>query len=462
MTAKLHCRLPIVDCRLQGRLSPSIANRQSTIRNVFRGALLILFALMLMAPFSRAEVLRLDINDTIHPITLEYITRGIEAARAQHADAILIRLSTPGGLAESTREIIQQIVASPVPVIIYVAPSGARAASAGFFILEAADVAAMAPGANTGAAHPVMFSGGQPDKIMAEKIENDSAALMRSVVAKRGRNVEVAESAVRQSKSFTDQEALKDHLIDVVAPSQEDLLRQLDGREITRFNGEKITLHLANKPVRDFDMTLKQKILAFLMDPNMAFVLLAIGLLSLYIEFNHPGAIVPGVVGFFFVVLAVFALNILPVRFAALGLILVSFVFFALEAKFVSHGVLTIAGIVSLVFGALLLVDGPIPQMRVQLWTALAVAIPLGMITTFLMGIALRARRGKVTTGAQGLVGEIAVARTPLTPQGKVFVHGELWNAISSAPVNAGESVRIRAVADLHLEVEPVGVATAK
>jgi membrane-bound serine protease (ClpP class) len=427
------------------------------------GLLLLTFVLLATAAVpSRADVLRLDINDTIHPITLEYITRGIEAARAQHADAILIRLSTPGGLAESTREIIQQIVASPVPVIIYVAPSGARAASAGFFILEAADVAAMAPGANTGAAHPVTLGGGQPDKIMAEKIENDSAALMRSVVAKRGRNVEVAESAVRQSKSFTDQEALKDHLIDVVAPSQEDLLRQLEGREITRFNGEKVTLHLANQPVRDFEMTLKQKILAFLMDPNMAFVLLVIGLLALYVEFNHPGAIVPGVVGFFFVVLAVFALNILPVRYAALGLILVSFVFFALEAKFVSHGILTISGIVSLVLGALLLVDAPIPQMRVRLWTALAVAIPLGLITTFLMGIALKARRGKITTGAQGLVGEIAVARTPLTPQGRVFVHGELWNAISSAPVDAGEAVRVRAVADLHLEVEPVGVTTAK
>jgi membrane-bound serine protease (ClpP class) len=460
-------RLKIEDWRLVLRepLRHRFCRVHSAICNLHSAFCISLLTLALFtaaAPSSRADILRLDINDTIHPITLEYITRGIETAKAQHADAILIRLSTPGGLAESTREIIQQIVASPVPVIIYVAPSGARAASAGFFILEAADVAAMAPGTNTGAAHPVTLSGGQPDKIMAEKIENDSAALMRSVVAKRGRNVEVAESAVRQSKSFTDQEALEDHLIDVVAPSQEDLLKQLDGREITRFNGEKITLHLANQPVRDFDMTVKEKILAFLMDPNMAFVLLAIGLLALYVEFNHPGAIVPGVVGFFFVVLAVFALNILPVRFAALGLIVVAFVFFTLEAKFASHGILTIAGIVSLVFGALLLVDGPIPQMRVQLWTALAVAIPLGLITTFLMGIALKARRGKITTGAQGLVGEIAVARTPLTPQGKVFVHGELWNAISSAPVDVGEPVRVRAVADLHLEVEPVTVPTAK
>jgi membrane-bound serine protease (ClpP class) len=442
---------------------PGSERSESARRRWYSVLFLVVFLLLVSAATpARADVLRLDIHDTIHPITLEYITRGIAQAKAQHADAVLIRISTPGGLAEATREIIQQIVASPVPVIIYVAPSGARAASAGFFILESADIAAMAPGTNTGAAHPVMLGGGQPDKILSEKIENDSAALMRSVVGKRGRNVEVAESAVRQSKSFTDQEALKDKLIDVVAPSEDDLLKQLDGRTITRFSGATLTLHLAGKPVRDFDMTLKQKILAFLMDPNMAFVLLAIGLLALYVEFNHPGAIVPGVVGFFFVVLAVFALNILPVRYAALGLILVSFVFFALEAKFASHGILTIAGIVSLVIGALLLVDAPIPQMRVRLWTALAVAIPLGVITTFLMGIALKARRGKVTTGAQGLVGEIALARTPLVPQGKVFVHGELWNAISSAPVEAGEQVRVRAMADLHLEVEPVAVTTAK
>ena len=461
------CRLKIADWRAAFRApfcrrSLSFHSAICILQSSFFTSLLAFLLLVSFATPARAEVLRLDVHDTIHPITLEYIARGIAQAKIQHAEAILIRISTPGGLADSTREIIQEIVASPVPVIIYVAPSGARAASAGFFILESADIAAMAPGTNTGAAHPVTLGGGQPDKIMSEKIENDSAALMRSVAAKRGRNVEVAESAVRQSKSLTDQEALKDKLIEVVAQNDEDLLKQLDGRTITRFNGETVTLHLAGKPVRDFDMTLKQKILAFLMDPNMAFVLLAIGLLSLYIEFNHPGAVVPGVVGFFFVVLAVFALNILPVRYAALGLILVAFVFFALEAKFVSHGVLTIAGIAALVLGALLLVDGPIPEMRVRVWTALAVAIPLGVITTFLMGIALKARRGKITTGEQGLVGEIAVARTPLVPQGKVFVHGELWNALSSVPVEVGEQVRVRAVSDLHLEVEPVAVTSAK
>ncbi len=412
--------------------------------------------LLLLASVGRADVLKIVIDDTIHPITTEFIGRAVDAASRQHDDALLIQLRTPGGLADATRDIIEKIVSSPVPVIIYVAPSGSRAASAGFFILESADVAAMAPGTNTGAAHPVTLGGGQPDKIMGEKIENDSAALMRSIVSKRGRNVELAESAVRQSKSWTDQEALKEHLIDYVASSDQDLYRQLDGKTITRFNGDKVTLHLAGQPERVMEMTLKQRILSFLMDPNMSFTLLAIGLLCLYIEFTHPGTLVPGVVGFFLVVLAVFALNILPVRYTALGLIVLAFVFFALEAKIATHGVLTIAGIAALTLGALLLVDGPIPQMRVQLWTALAVSVPLGLITTFLMAIALKARRSKVLTGPQGLVGEVGVARTVLAPEGTVFVHGELWTAFSSSPAQVGEEVRVRAIREFHLEVEPV------
>lgn len=407
---------------------------------------------------SRADVVKLNVHDTIHPITTEYIQRGIQYATAAHADAILIVLQTPGGLADSTRDIVEAIIASPVPVIIYVAPSGARAASAGFFILESADIAAMAPGTNAGSAHPVGPGGGDIPGDMRKKIENDFAALMRSVTGKRGRNVEVAESAVRESKSFTDGEALKEHLIEIIAANDTDLLKQLDGRTITRFHGETVTLHTTNKAVVDFDETLKQRILSYLMDPNIAFILLAVGAAGLYFEFNHPGAVLPGVIGFFFIVLAVFALNILPVRYTSVALILLAFVFFALEAKFATHGVLSVAGIVALTLGGLLLVDGPIPEMRVHLWTALAVSIPLGLITTFLMSIALKARRNKVTTGAQGLIGEIAVARTPLEPEGKVFVHGELWNAISTVPVQMGEQVRVRGVADLKLQVEPVSV----
>lgn len=412
--------------------------------------------LLTLAAFpSSAQVLKIVLNDTIQPISDEFIGRALAEAKTQKAQALLIQINTPGGLVESTREIIEKIVDSPVPVIVYVSPSGSRAASAGFFILESADIAAMAPGTNTGAAHPVSLTGGKMDDVMKQKIENDLAAFMRSVASRRGRNVDLAESAVRESKSFTEQEALSDKLIDYVASGDDDLFRQIASRPIKRFDGKSVTLNLVGQPVRVFEMTLKQKILDYLMDPNIAFILLAIGLLSLYVEFNHPGAVLPGTVGVIFILLAAFALNFLPVRFAALVLITASFLLFALEAKFVSHGVLTTGGIVLLTLGGLLLVDGPIPEMRVHLATALAVSIPLGIITAFLMTIALRARRNKVVTGAQGLVGEIGVAQSPLVPEGKVFVHGEIWNAISSTPVTIGSRIVVQRVDGLLLEVAP-------
>ena len=429
------------------------------MRRVFSRCLSGLMAVLLLSIFSSissAEVLKIVVNDTIHPITDEYIGRAIAEAERNKDDALLIELNTPGGLLDSTRHIIEKILASQVPIIIYVTPSGSRAASAGFFLLESADVAAMAPGTNTGAAHPVTIGGGKMDDIIKTKIENDSAALMRSVASKRSRNVDVAESAVRQSKSFTDQEALSQKLIDYVASSEEDLLKQMQGKTVKRFNGQSVTLKLAGEVIRPFDMTLKQRILAFIMDPNIAFILLAIGALALYAEFNHPGAVVPGTVGLVFILLAVFALNLLPTRFAAVVLILASFVLFALEAKFATHGVLAIGGIVTMVLGALLLVDAPIPEMRVHLWTALAVSIPIGLITAFLMTLALKARRNKIVTGEQGLIGEVGVAQTPLSPQGKVFVHGEIWDAVSSMNIAAGERVIVRRVDGLQLEVDAV------
>ena len=424
-------------------------------RRVLRSCCTALAGLLLLSIASSAEVLRIIVDDTIQPITEEYIERAIAQADQNKDQALLIELNTPGGLLESTRSIIEKIVASPVPVIIYVTPSGSRAASAGFFILESADVAVMAPGTNTGAAHPVTLGGGKMDDIMKEKLENDSAAFMRSFVSKRGRNVEVAESAVRQSKSFTDQEALSQKLIDYVAPTEEDLFKQLQGKPVKRFNGQTATLNLAGEPIRDYNMTLKERILAYLMDPNVAFILLAVGALALYAEFNHPGAVVPGMVGLIFILLAIFALNLLPTRFAALVLILASFVLFALEAKFATHGVLAIGGIVTLTLGGLLLVDAPIPQMRVHLLTALAVSVPLGIITVFLMSIALKARANKVITGPQGLIGEVGIAQTPLLPQGKVFIHGELWDAVSSSNAATGQSVVVRKVEGLQLSVEP-------
>jgi membrane-bound serine protease (ClpP class) len=415
-------------------------------------------AFLLLGTAARAEVLKIVVDDTIQPITEEYIARAIDEAARRGDQAVLIEINTPGGLVESTRQIIEKITTSKVPVIIYVAPSGARAGSAGIFILEAADVAAMAPGTNAGAAHPVMLFGPtsvKPDDEMKQKIENDAAALMRSVVSRRGRNVTLAESAVRESKSFTDQEALSQHLIDYIAGSEADLFRQMEGKPVKRFNGEEVTLSLVGQPVAPFGMTLKEEILNYLMDPNVAFILLAIGALALYAEFNHPGAVIPGTVGVVFILVAAFALNLLPTRFAALVLILGAFALFALEAKFATHGVLTVGGIALLTLGGLLLVDSPIPEMRVHLVTALAVSIPLGLITAFLMTIALKARRNKHVSGAQGLIGEMGIAQTSLSPRGKIFVHGELWDAVSSSDVAAGQTVVVRQVDGLVLHVDP-------
>ncbi len=426
------------------------------LRRLIQLAIVVIATVCLSVPAS-AEILKVTLNDTIQPISEEYIARAIAEAGHRNDQAILIEINTPGGLVESTRQIIEHITASAVPVIIYVTPSGSRAASAGFFILESADIAAMAPGTNTGAAHPVVLGGGKMDDVMKEKMENDAAALMRSVASRRGRNVEVAESTVRQSKSFTDQEALSQHLIDYVASSEDDLLRQLDGKTFKRFNGQTVTLHLAGQAFSVFGMTLKETILAYLMDPNVSFLLLAIGALALYIEFNHPGAVIPGTVGVVFILVAAFALNLLPTRFAAFVLILGAFALFAAEAKFVSHGVLTIGGIALLTLGGLLLVDSPIPEMRVHLTTALAVSIPLGAITAFLMTIALKARRNKIVTGEQGLVGETGVAQTALSPQGKVFVHGELWDALATSPMSVGQLVVIRSIDGLTLHVDPLG-----
>jgi membrane-bound serine protease (ClpP class) len=422
-----------------------------------RTLLTVLTLLLVSTSFAFARgVVKIRLDDTIQPVSDEYIGRAIEQARQTNADAVLIELRTPGGLVDSTRSIIEKMLASPVPVIVYVAPSGARAASAGFFILEAADVAAMAPGTNTGAAHPVNLGGEKMDDVMKQKVENDSAAFMRSFVGPRGRNVALAESAVRESKSWTDKEALDQHLIDYVARDQEDLFQQMEGKQVKRFDGKTTTLNLVGAPVVELQMTVKQRILDFLLDPNIAFLVLAVGALALYAEFNHPGAILPGVVGVVFILLALFALNLLPTRYASFTLIMAAFVMFALEAKFATHGVLGIAGIALMTIGGLLLVDGSIPELRVKLWTALSVSIPLGAITVFLMSIALKARRNKVVTGEQGMIGSLGEARTDIDPEGKVFVQGELWNAHAPSRVQMGEQIVVKKIEGLELEVEKV------
>jgi len=413
------------------------------------------WALAGRAQEARPEVVVLHLNDTVQPISADYLARGIDAAAAQHASAVLIELNTPGGLLDSMRQMVSKIIASPVPVIAYVAPSGSRAGSAGFFLLEAADVAAMAPGSNAGAAHPVV-EGGKLDDIMKQKLENDTAAFLRSYVARRGRNVAAAEDAVRSSKSYSDREALQLNLIDMIAPDDATLLNTLDGHTITRFDGTKVMLHTRDARLVSVDPTLREEILDRLTDPNLAVLVLVVGALLIYVEFNTPGTIIPGTLGTILVLLALFALNLLPVRYTSAMLLVAAFALLILEAKFATHGVLAAAGIASLVFGALTLVDGPIPELRVHLATALSLGIAFGLITVFLLRLALRARRSKVLMGGDAMIGQIAVVTQELAPSGQVMVNGELWQAESATPAARGEHVRVRALRDLTLLVERV------
>jgi membrane-bound serine protease (ClpP class) len=401
------------------------------------------------------EVVVIHLDDTIQPISADYMARGLDVAASQHASAVLIEINTPGGLLDSMRQMVTRILASPAPVIVYVAPSGSRAGSAGFFLLEAADVAAMAPGSNAGAAHPVV-EGGKLDDIMKQKMENDTAAFLRSYVARRGRNVAAAEDAVRASKSYSDQEALQLKLIDLVAPDDATLLNTIDDRTITRFDGSKVVLHTRGARLVAVDPTLREKILDRLTDPNLAVLVLVVGGLLVYVEFNTPGTIVPGTLGTIMVLLALFALNLLPVRYTSVMLLAAAFALLILEAKFASHGVLGAAGIAALVFGALTLVDGPIPELRVHLATALATGLAFGLITVFLLRLALKARRSKSRMGGDAMIGQIAVVTQPLAPSGQVMVNGELWQAESVTPAALGEQVRVRGLRDLTLLVERV------
>jgi membrane-bound serine protease (ClpP class) len=401
-------------------------------------------------------VVKLTIHDTIQPITADYLQRGLREAARIHAQAVLISMGTPGGLLESTRVMVQAIENSPVPVIIFISPTGSRAGSAGFFLLESADIAAMAPGTNAGAAHPIV-EGTKLDPILKQKIENDAAAFLRSYTSRRGRNVEAAEDAVRNSKSYSDEEALKLKLIDLVSLDDGSLLKALDGREIHRFDGTTQTLHLQGATIVATAPSLRERLLSKLTNPDIAVLLLVLGGLLIYLEFNVPGTVVPGSIGTLFVLLGLFGLNLLPVRHTAIVLLIAAVVMMLLEAKFGSHGVLAIAGIASLIFGLATLVDGPIPELRVHLGTALGAGLGFGAISFGLAWIALRARRSKVLTGPQAMIGGTAVVRTPLCPTGQVEIRGELWQASLRGPESlaVGSLVSVRDLDGLVLVVEP-------
>jgi membrane-bound serine protease (ClpP class) len=405
-------------------------------------------------------VLQLSLNREVEPVLATYIDEGLADAASRHAALVLITMDTPGGLGESMKDMIQHILASPVPVAVYVSPTGARGASAGFFILLSADIAAMAPATHTGAASPVVAIGGfqlQIDETMRRKMFNDTTAFLRSYTEKRGRNPTLAETAVTDAKAFTEKEALDGKLIDLIASSPEDLLRQLDGRTITRFDGTKMVLSLKNPVITPFELSARQSFLARIVEPDVFFVLLMVGVLGLYTEFTHPGMIAPGVIGGICAVLALYAMHILPVNFAGVLLILLALALFILEAKFTSHGVLAIGGIVSMVLGAMFLIRSPLTSGGVSLGVALAATLPFALITIFLMRLVLRSRSWKSTTGREELIGEegIAISGLGAGAEGMIRVHGELWQAVSSRPVPEGKSVRVRSVEGLKLHVEP-------
>ena len=422
--------------------------------------ILSIFALLgAVSAFGQAppRVVAVSIEGDIHPITVEIVGHAIEQAQSENAALLLVRINTPGGLLDATREIIQKLDASSVPVVTYVAPSGARGASAGFFVLQAGDVAAMAPGTNTGASSPVLMVG-QMDQVMRNKVENDAAAMVRSMMSRRGRNSEVGEQTIRSAKSFTEKEALDQKLIEFIANSEQQLFQELDGREITRWDGRKLTLHLAGASVAETKRTLREQVMGAIADPNIGFILMVLGVLGIYVEFTSPGLIFPGIAGAILAMLGLSSLSILPINWAGVGLLALSIAFFILEAKFASHGMLGVGGTIAMVLGALLLVDGP-PDMRIHLSTALAVALPFAAITMFLVSMVIKARHNKVLTGAEGMIGQLGIAQTALEPEGQILVRGEYWDAVAPSNIPAGAAVRVNGVAGLKLQVEKTAAA---
>ena len=426
------------------------------------------FALLSFFPAVSADehastpvVLNLNLHGVVEPILATYIEEGITDAERRQASLILITMDTPGGLSDSMQDIIKRILASRVPVAVYITPTGARGASAGFFILLSADIAAMAPGTHTGAASPVISIGGfqlQVDETMKRKILNDALAFLRSYAEKRGRNTTLAETAVTDAKAFTDKEALDGKLIDLVAPTTDDLLRQLDGRQITRFDGAKTKLSLSGAKLTAFELSGRQKFLARIVEPDVFFVLLIIGVLGLYTEFTHPGVIAPGVLGGICAVLALYAMHILPVNIAGVLLIFLAVALFILEAKYSSHGVLLAGGVVSMLLGAMFLIRSPLTAGGVSLNVALAVTLPFAVLCVVLMRLVLRSRKWKRTTGREEMIGSQGVVVAPVGDgaEGMIRVHGELWRAFSSAPLSEGKPVRVVRIEGLKLYVEPV------
>ncbi len=449
-------------------------NRVTVLLTCLIAVLALLVIALCLAPLAAVAdehaaplVLELKLDGEVEPILATYIDEGLADAANRKAALVLITMDTPGGLSDSMKEIIQHILESPVPVVVFVAPTGSRGASAGFFILLSADVAAMASGTHTGASTPIFNNGvfSVPiDEVLRKKINNDAMAFLRSFTEKRGRNAKLAETAVTDARAFTEKEALEGKLIDLIAENRDDLLKQLNGREITRFNGKTEKLALENYTRAEFQLSGRQKFLARIVEPDAFFLLLIIGVLGLYTEFTHPGVIAPGVFGGICMVLALYAMHLLPVNFAGLLLIVLAIVLFVLEAKFTSHGVLLLGGIVSMLLGATFLIRSPLTPGGVSLGVALAATVPFALLTVFLMRLVLKSRRWKSSTGREELMGEHGVVTTevPAGGEGMIRIHGELWRATAKDGLQQGSAVRVLRVDGLKLVVEELsGSASA-
>src|SRR5947199_276671 len=426
-----------------------------SLRNLTLVCLCAVVLALAQAPAS-GKIVQINLGDIVHPVSAAYVKDGLNHAKDIGARAVILRLDTPGGLVDSMREIVEAILSSPVPVITWVGPNGARAASAGFFILLAGDVAVMAPGTNSGAAHPVTATGQKIEDVMEKKVVSDASAYIRSYTAKRGRNAQLAELGITESRSYTGEEALKNNLIDAVISDVAGIVEQYDGKQIRRFDDRPEMLHLRGATIETFEMTPRQRILSRVLDPNLALILALAGLLGLYVEITHPGLILPGVIGGISLILALFAFNMLPVNWAGAALILLAIVLFVLEATVTSHGLLAIGGIIAMIAGGLMLVEGPIPQLRIHLSTALGLAFPFAIITVVLVRLVYLSHRRKSIVGEEAMVGKIGIAKTDLHKEGKVLVRGEYWNAYSERPIPAGARVRVVKVEGLTIEVEQV------
>jgi len=435
-------------------VKPHIYNEIKVKRYIFPVLLI-----LCLTTLGNSSIIKITVDAPIHPITSEYIQKSLEKADRENASLIIISLNTPGGLDTSMREIIEKILSTETPVVAFVSPSGARAASAGFFIGIACDLFVMAPGTNTGAAHPVGVSitGQQMDETMSDKVTHDAASYIKSIAEKRGRNIKMAEDAVRESLSYTASEALEGGLIDLIAKDEQEIIDFFHNKTVQKFDGEERVLALQGEEVVDLPMTPRQKFLLTISNPNLAYILLMLGLLGLYFEFSNPGAILPGVLGGLCLLVAIFSFQILPINYVGLILILLSIGLFILELKVQSYGILSVGGVLAMVIGSIMLIDAPIPELRPSLKFIIPVAIGLSLIFLFLIILAVRVHMRKALTGKEGLIGEIGVARTELNPEGKVFVHGEIWDAEAQQDIPQGTKVKVSEVLEnLKIKVTKV------